>query len=295
VGRRVEGDSPLGKICVVVLSHRYPAQVERLLGALSHGADTFVVVHHDPSGEPLTNRFPSNAVPVPGAAPCSWGRWSVVEALLRSMAFARIVVPDLAWLVVVSGLDYPIHGMQFIERELHAATVDGYVRHFSIGDPADDSVGWQEQCRRRYLHSRRLPFTYHGAPVPRERRHPFHDGTVLHVGDLWMNLSGRAVGKVLDSPLRAPIARYLRTVPIPDEAFVPSMLFNEPPELTVVGDSRRFIQWPDFPSPHPRSLVSEDLPALRASTAFFARKIDPVRHPDVCAQLDELAEQAGHI
>jgi len=280
---------------VVVLSHSYPVQVRRLLGTLSRGHDTFVAVHHDPSADPLPGRLPSNAFLVPGAAPCSWGRWSVVEALLRSMAFVRAAVPEFAWLVVISGLDYPIHGMQFVERELAASPVDGYVRHFAVGDPADDLVDWQAQCRLRYLYRRRIPFSYRSVPLRRERRHPFHNGAQLYVGDLWMNLAPIAVAKVLESELRPAISQYLRTVSVPDEAFVPTLLFNEAPKLAIAPDPRRFIQWPASPSRHPLPLTLADLPALRVSTAFFARKVDPEHHADVCAQLDDLAERADRI
>ena len=112
------------------------------------------------------------------------------------------------------------------------------------------------------------------------------------MGDLWVNLGAVALDKVLDSPLRPSLEAYLRRAPVPDEAFTPSVLFNGAPSIRAVRDSRRFIRWPVTPSRHPLPVVESDLPALRASTAFFARKIDPIRHAGMCAELDALAQDA---
>ena len=145
---------PVGTVAVVVMSHCHPKQVQRLIEAVSRGQDTFVAVHHDPSGDPLRGRLPSNALRVPAPVRCSWGRWSVVEGLLRSLTFVRDNIPDLTWTLVVSGLDYPIRGMRSIERELASSPADAYLRYFRVGDPSDDVHPWQQTCRRRYFERR---------------------------------------------------------------------------------------------------------------------------------------------
>jgi hypothetical protein len=226
----------VGTIAVVVMSHRFPEQVQHLLDALSHGTDTFVAVHHDPSGEPLRVPLPSNAERVPSPVQVQWGRWSVVEALLRSLSFVRETVPDFTWALVVSGQDYPVHGMQAIERELENSSADAYLRFFPVDDPCSDVHPWQATCRRRYLERRRLPLSSRTVPLPRERRNPFHGDTRLYVGDLWVNLSAPAVSKLLDSPLRQPMERYLRWAAVPDEAFTPTVLLNGPGSVRVIAD-----------------------------------------------------------
>jgi len=282
----------VGTVAVVVISHRFPDQVQRLLHVLSHGTDTFVALHHDPSGEPLRGPLPSNAAQVPSPVRVQWGRWSVVDAVLQSMSFVRDTVPDFTWVLVVSGLDYPIHGMQAIERDLENSSVDAYLRYFPIDDPKDDVHPWQATCRRRYLKRRRLPLSGRTVPLPGERSNPFHGETRLFVGDLWVNLSALAVNKVLDSPLRPPMERYFRWASVPDEAFTPTVLLNGPGSVRATADSRRFIRWPATPSRHPLPITPDDLPALQTSDAFFARKIDPVRAGDVCERLDALAREA---
>jgi Core-2/I-Branching enzyme len=278
-----------GPIAVIVLSHRYPGQVARLVARITDGGDTVAVVHHDPSGEPLRLPPSSRVALIPDPVPCQWGRLSLVTAVRKSLLWARANVPDLSWALVVSGQDYPIRAIGSIEAELGAARCDAFLRHFrSDGDPADDVHPWQATTRRRYLYRRRLPGSARSVPLPWARRHPYHDGVHLYAGDMWVNLSARAVRKVLDSPLNGPLLAYLRRSPVPDETWAATVALNGSPELAVVNDSRRYIRWPRGAS-HPAALRPADLAALTQSGAFFARKVDLAHWPQACDQLDDLA------
>jgi hypothetical protein len=81
---------------------------------------------------------------------------------------------------------------------------------------------------------------------------------------------------------------FLRRSPSADEAWLTTVLLNGDPELEVVNDRRRYVRWPGG-TPHPAVLGPDDLPALRESNAFFARKVDPAAWPQACDLLDELA------
>lgn len=281
-----------GTVGVVVLSHREPAQVARLVSRLRHGCDTVVAVHHDPRGEPLQLRASSSVALVPEPVPCPWGRLGIITAIRRSLEWLRTNVPELSWALVISGQDYPIRTMASIEAELASARCDAFLRHFQVdGDPAGDVHPWQATTRRRYLYYRRLPASARSLPLPWPRRHPFNDGFRLYAGEQWVNLSARAVHKVLDSPLNGPLLRYLRRAPSPDEAWLGTVALNGGPELVVVNDRRRYIRWPGGGSFHPAVLGPADLPALCASNAFFARKIDLTAWPQACDMLDALAQE----
>lgn len=275
-----------GTVAVAVLSHTRPAQVARLVSRLECGTNTMVAVHHDPRGEPLRLRPSSSVALVPDPVSCPWGRLGIVAAIRRSLEWLRANVPTLSWALVVSGQDYPIRTMASIEAELAAARCDAFLRHFRLdGDPADDVHPWQTTVRRRYLYRRRLPATARSLSLPWPRRNPFFGNVGLYAGDIWVNLSARAVDKVLDSPLNAPMLQYLRRSPNPDEAWAVSVALNGDPELAVVNDRRRYIRWPPR-SRHPAALGPADLTDLRASSAFFARKVNLTVWPDAYDVLD---------
>lgn len=280
------GDGP---VAVVVLSHREPGQVARLVDRITQGTNAVAVVHHDPTGEPLSLRPSSSVAVIPDPVACRWGRLSIVQAQWKALRFVRDNVPDFSWVLLVSGQDYPIRSMASIEAELAASPHDAYLRHFPVGDPADDVVAWQALTRRRYLRKRRLPGTHRSVPLPFARRHPFRDGVGLYVGDMWFNLSATAVHRMFEAEALADrLMRYLRFAPIPDEAFICSLALNVRPALDVAPDSKRFISWRERQA-HPDTITAAHLDRLRESDAFFARKVDVRAHPEVPDLLDELA------
>lgn len=285
--------SSRGTVAVVVISHRAPAQIERLATRLASGRDTMVAIHHDPAGEPLTLRPSSSVALIPDPVPCPWGRTGIVYAIRNSLSWLRDNVPELSWALLISGQDYPIRAMTAIEDELAGASCDAFMRNFRVdGDPADDVHHWQAATRRRYLYKRRLPGSARSVPLPWPRRHPFHEGLKLYAGEQWVDLSARAVNKVVDSPLNDPVVRYLNRSPNSDEGWLGTVLINGEPELNVVNHRRRYVRWPGG-TPHPAVLGPGDLPDLRESDAFFARKVDLAAWPEAFDVLDDLAAARG--
>jgi hypothetical protein len=279
-----------GTVAVLVLSHRGPAQVARLAARLQTGRDTMVAIHHDPRGEPLGLRPSSTLALVPDPVPCPWGKPGINMAIRKSLEWLRANVPELSWVLVISGQDYPIRAVEAIEEELAGAPCDAFVRHFRVdGDPADDVHPWQAAVRQRYLYKRRWPGTARSVWLPWRRRHPFHEGLKLYAGEQWVNLSARAMHKVLDSPFNDTVLKFLRRSVSADEAWLATVTLNGDPALTVINDRRRYVRWPGGTA-HPAVLGPGDLPALRTSDAFFARKVDPAAWPQVYEELDQLSQ-----
>jgi hypothetical protein len=277
-----------GPVVVVMLTHRDPALVQRLVDRVLQGRDVAVVVHHDPRGPELGLRPSSQVSTVPDPVPASWGRIGLARAVLLGLDTAARVVPDLSWALVVSGQDYPCRPMASIEDELHAGGHDAYLRWFPVGEPADDVVPWQGLTRDRYLHRMRLPGTHRHVPFP--RRPPFRDGLGLFIGDMWPNLSAAAMEHVRSQRERWPVVeRYLARCQAPDEALLPTLLLNDADHLDVVNDRKRFIRWTPG-SAHPKVLTSADLDDVLASGDFFARKVDSANGAELLDQLDAAAQ-----
>lgn len=279
-----------GPLAVLMLTHRGPAQIARLVSRLTGDGNTMVAVHHDPNGEPLTLRPSSSVALVPDPVPCPWGRLSRAVAIRKSLRWLRENLPEMSWVLVISGQDYPIRTMASIRADLAAAGCDAFVRHYRLdGDPHEDVHPWQTVTRQRYLYRRRVPGSARSYRLPWPRPYPFPGGEGLYAGSHWCNLSARAVDKVVDSPLNEPLLHYLRRSPLPDEAWTATAVVSGKPELTVVNDRRRYIRWPGKSS-HPVALTPEDLPQMRASSDFFARKVNLAKWPEACDALDSLAD-----
>lgn len=285
-----------GPVAVIVLSHRNPEQVARLVKRVTAGADTVAVIHHDPAGPDLGIGPASDVAVIPDPVSPAWGRLSLVQAQWNSLRWVAENIPEFSWALLISGQDYPVRSAASIEAELAASPYDAYLRHFRVGkDPAEDEIPWQALTRHRYLHKRRIPFSHRSVPLPVQRRHPYRGDTALYVGDMWFNLSARAVHAMLDArPLADRLLRYLKYAPIPDETFICSMALNADPSLRVAAESRRFIKW-GRREPHPQLLTAAHLPEIRQSNAFFARKIDMQVDPELPDLLDRYAAEAESV
>lgn len=277
-----------GPVVVAVLSHRDPRLLRRLVHRILEGDDTVALVHHDPRGEPHGLRPSDRLLLVPDARPCDWGRMNLAHAMLRCLRTARDEVPELGWLLLTSGQDYPAQHLRQTEADLARQPADALLRWFPVPEaPAEGEHPWQARCRDRYLHRIRVPGNRRSVPFP--RRHPFHDGTALFVGDMWVNLRAPAVHHVLEQRVRmGRVVSYLSRCSVPDEALLPTLLLNDADHLRIAGERRRFIRWVEG-RPNPELLTAADVPAIEGSGDYFARKVDSVRTPAVLDLLDERA------
>jgi hypothetical protein len=265
--------APAGPVAYLILSYKLPELVQRLVARLRAGSPSAIVaVHHDPRHSALG---PLDAVRLP-AAPVEWGRGSQLAAILRSLAWLRANT-DFGWVVLLSGQDYPIRPVAEIEAGLRGA--DAFIEHVPVepGQFAERySNRWRPVSERvgpklaRVLPVRRFPSgLYVGLPA----RPPIP----LYRGSDWCTLSRRAVDAVLDAP-RPVIEHFLQTL-VPTEAYFHSVLVAS--GLTLANEHRRYMPFAPGAS-NPQVLGFDDLDAVLASTADFARKFEDA------AVLDEI-------
>jgi Core-2/I-Branching enzyme len=281
-----------GPVVFLVLTHREPRLVERLLGRLAETESAVSVVHHDVKSTTLP-ALPDNgrALFVPDPLSIRWAHISFVEAVLHSMHWIRKEIPNVSWIVLVSGQDYPAMSPARIESELLQSQADAFI-HWEFVPPfvRRRSTDWQRGASHRY-HWLRLPGTHRFVPVPLVRF--YVDGVGTFAGQTWWNLGRRAVDRILDDPgMTSYLAqRRFRSALCPCEAFFQTALLNSPADLHLVNRNRRFYRFPKSGgSAHPEVLTVRDLDAILASDAFFARKVEESASSEL---LDGLDREAG--
>jgi hypothetical protein len=84
---------------------------------------------------------------------------------------------------------------------------------------------------------------------------------------------------------RPRLARFFRHTGVPDELFFQTIVMNSPLAAEIVNRDLRYERW-DEGDDHPAVLTTADLPALRASPAFFAKKFDTSVDERVLDQID---------
>jgi hypothetical protein len=283
---------PPGPVVVAVLSHRDPELLARLTTSVLDGERSVALVHHDPRGVPHGLTQSDRVRLVPDPQPCDWGRSNMAEAMVRCIRSALSIFPDLSWVLLVSGQDYPAQPMRMTEATLSAESSNALVRHFVVPEARQPGEHhWQSRCRQRYLHRLRIPGSHRSVPSP--RLHPFDDHTRLFIGDMWFNLDATAARHVCEQYDRlARVRRYLARCAIPDEALVPTLLLNHAEQLRVRNDRKRFIRWAGQ-SHHPATLDVGDADDIIASGDFFARKVDSVASAGLLDRLDRVRLNIG--
>lgn len=279
----------------VVLSHRHPEQVLRLVRTLRTGSPACtVVLHHDDRFAGIDDAALAGVERVLPPTPVAWGWASQLDAYLRCLRHALERV-DFEWLTVLSGQDYPIRPLADIEASWEG---DGYVEGVPVAPPAWSRDDGDEFARRYFYAYRRVrepgPALRRAVAAARPlvtlRDMPW--GTVLGVrrrgpalpvrrGSDWLTLSRRAVEAVVGAP--PELVRHYRRTLAPTESLPHTVLYADP-SLRLSGDTRRYSVWAPG-SRHPAVLGLGDLDAILASGADFARKFED---PAVLDALDRV-------
>jgi Core-2/I-Branching enzyme len=287
-------------VAYIVISHRNPAQVVRLVRALREGPSATVLVRHDPHGEPLEAREieAAGGEPLRDRIRTRWGGWSQLQMIVACLreASAR---HDPDWILLLSGQDYPLRPLADIEAELESSPADarlGSVRPVEARRPAPGDDEFFLRCRyRHYARPRVFPSSLPGSirPLAYSRELPPLVGVRriepaplrFFASADWLTLGRAGVRTVLAASRNRRLMRHFRRVAVPTESFFASVLLADP-ALIVERDNRRFSSF-EHGAPHPATLVSEDYDRLVASGADFARKFDTKVEPGVLDMLDE--------
>jgi hypothetical protein len=293
------------KLVYLVVSHRNPGQVLRLVGTLRESGTATVVVRHDQRH----SRLDAGALEQAGARALAddveveWGDWSHLRMLIGALEhIAAELDPD--WLIVLSGQDYPLRPLAEVEERLATAEHDAFLGSAWELDtdkppppPADEfflRYAYFHLPTRRalpYLPGRLRPLAYVREVPPRlgvrRPRLPFGEGLRCWVSSDWPTLNRRALGKVLRTASEERrLMRHYRRSAAPAESFFATALMNDS-RLGVSGDHRRFVRFAPS-SPNPDVLTSKDLDPLKASGAEFARKFDVEVDSRILDLLDEV-------
>ncbi|UZK67748.1 beta-1,6-N-acetylglucosaminyltransferase [Sphingomonas sp. M1-B02] len=280
-----------------ILSHKDALQLLQLVNTLNEIYNfPPIACHHDITQSPIdVGHFPDNVVFV-RPIKTGWARMSVVLAGLRTISalFDRFR-PD--WFVLLSATDYPVSSASSLRNLLTSTECDTFIDArplliqndsviTTVGslNPALDHFGSAANFR---LKQRFYLSPEWWVPIlrfkPRLRigrftvRWPWISRPVrssrlnFYYGDHWFMGNARtaeALGK--DSLTRRFLMKHLAKRTTVDECFYQTMIMSSS-DLTVCIDNHRFAEW-NGGGAHPMELTAEQIPEIRASGAFFARK-----------------------
>src|SRR5579862_7450988 len=220
------------RLAYLLLTHRLPKQVVRLVGALKDRGDSFFI-HVDKRADEEVHgtlqRALANDPSVQFTPPhgCYWGSFSIVEATVDAMRALIASGRDFDRVVLLSGQDYPIKPRRYIKAFLERQDDQEFIESFPLNIPnkwtehtgpykdLNRILHWHISLRSRFLH----------IPIRRSlpgRMKPYG-------GSQWWCLSRACVEYLLhfidDNPR---VVEYFRHAFIPDELFFHTLVSNSP-------------------------------------------------------------------
>lgn len=274
----------------LILAHRDLDQLRALVARLLRDdPGDAVILHFDARSEVTDDELANLADAFNGRVilvrrvPIWWGHASICEAELALLEAASIRTFDQAHLL--SGQDWPIR-----TRDEIAAAITPGVSYVSFEPDMSHRMNdhhfdtrWSApmlpETALRYYRKRALREAarlYDGllARLGRARTCPV--GPEWKKGSQWWSLAPDAVAYLVPR-LRAMLrSGRLRWTVCSDEHAIQTLLFYAPFAASLQSH-RRLILWDGGSSP--RTMERTDLPAIRSSDAWFARKFDRRRDP----------------
>ena len=277
----------MSRIGFVLLTHNKPHQILRLVTRLNTMFDKPpIVCHHDFGKCSLPDGFlPGNTEFVQPHVKTEWGKFSLVEAMLRALEqmYRRADAPD--WCVTLSGSCYPTKSAEQILANLNAGGCDIHIDGLDLNPNVLPTRMHKIYHSRYCVKNLEIP-SLDKRLRPRTRRFtvpqaitrlllPYHDGLRPFAGSQWFTVSRRAARHIIafqNTPDGLALTRYYQKILFSDESFFQTIVCNAP-NLKVSSDNWLYLDWSEKEY-HPKTLTLDDLPALQASHTHFARKID---------------------
>ena len=302
-------------VAFLVLAHHQPDLLSRLLGRLASPWSS-AFVHLDERSEAAqfsaarampNTTFLSNAERVQ----VHWCGYSMVTATLNLLRKALHAPLQPQRFVLLSGADYPAQALSNIGKILSQD------REFIQIDRAIDLAGdnYFDKCLNRrflgdnpHLNDRSsIPILpYFARKLERLLRRGSPDGLEAYYGPSWWSLTREAVLEILDGVNKDPtLMTWFSGARSPDESVFQTLIartsrlekvaFNALAHASdPIRANRHALHYVDFSVTNPPKLLTlEDLPAIRASGALFARKVSLERSSPLLDALDQEAEAGG--
>jgi hypothetical protein len=278
-------------IAYIILSHRFPEQLNRLIHALGTEQNSYFV-HIDKRANAMYRRSKELLRDVPNLSfskrfTCNWGHFNIIKASFEALKLAVASQKSFDYVVLLSGQDYPIKSPQEIQRFFQINSGQEFIEHYAVDElnpwtqmpfPCNATTrvyDWHFVFRSRLL--MHLPF-----------KRKFPCGYKPYLGSQWWALSRDCAEYIVDFIDRHPaFLNFFKNTYVPDEIFFQSVVLNSPFRNAVTNKTLTFLDW-ENPNPNvPATLLKNDFNRLNNTPHLFARKFDQSRDSDILDLIDQ--------
>lgn len=279
------------KIANIIMAHKNPAQLERLIRAMEHESFYFFI-HLDKkiAIEPFLYLEQLDRVTfIEDRKICKWGGYSFVKAIFASLTEVLGTGTSFDFYNLMSAQDYPIKPIDQIANFYNENIGKSFISY----DP-DEKKDWWSHAVVRYEQYHFTDFEFKGkyflqkifnAILPK-RRFPLPIKLYGSSDSSWWSISNECAKYLLNyMNINKNLADFMKYTWTADEFLMASILMNSPHKAQIINNNLRYITWVNS-SPNPLILTSTDLPELLNSDKLFARKFDTEIDSKILEELD---------
>ncbi|RZL09225.1 MAG: glycosyltransferase [Hymenobacter sp.] len=280
------------KIAHLIMAHKNPEQLGRLLTALQH-EDFYFFIHLDSKCEladyeHLTQRprvqFTARRFAV------RWASYHFTNAIIECTRDILASGQPFHFINLLSGQDYPIKPA--------AAIHDFFARHRGysfLSFEREGASSWWQHAKSRIEKYHTTYFHFRGQytlqklvnwVLPR-RQFPLPYALYGGSDGSWWTLDVACAAYLVQFMDAHPkLQRFSRFTWGSDEFLITTVLMNSHFKRSIINENYRYIDW-SAGGANPRLLTSDDFPKLAHAHKLFARKFDADHDPRILNLLDE--------
>lgn len=286
------------KKAYIILAHKNPLQLQRLVRALDDGSSHFFLHIDGRTGiDPFTDLLHSQKhISILPRVKTEWGGLGLVNAVMNGLKAATQPGNTFDHIILLSGQDYPIKSKEQINAFLAKNTDKIFLEYFPLPFPAKWKPGGGLYRVNKYFMGLKIHQRYAakaanlmGTLFPPARRKTYGDMKPF-AGSMWWVISAAAARYITGFVEENPgYARFHRFTFAPDELFFHMILLNAKNEKirsSIINNDLHFIRWKDKGSAHPEILTKKDFGELMRSDALFARKFDASADAEILDLMD---------
>lgn len=278
------------EIAHLVLAHKLPGQLERMIKAMAHPSFDFYI--HVDGKVDITPFLYLSELPrvhfIQNRTVVYWADYGTVQATLNGFEEILKAEKQYDYINVMSGQDFPVKSPEYIYEYINARKGSEFINCYSIYEPNRRYA--IERIRGYHLLNTKIPGRYRlskitGKIMPK-RKFPLKDYTIA-VGSNWFTLTSSTAGYILSFIQQHPeVVRYFKYSPCADELIFATILYNAPMKNKVVTHLLH-TQWSEDKKIYPAILTPAHLNTLKTTDRLWARKFDSKINSSILDILEE--------
>lgn len=289
------------KKAYVIIAHKNPGQVYRLVSRLNDGnSDFYIHIDKKVDIDQFKNLLDlGDVIHFLERFDSKWGSYGTIKPYLNALETIKSSGKHFDRIMLISGQDYPIKSNQAIDEFFEKSDRSVFVDYFPIPNynkwPGSDRGGlyrvdkyyfgtkWYESFSSRGLNllSSYIPFLRRKAPY----------GMKPYTGQTWWNLDMYALEYILRFTASHPKhLEFHKNTFVADELFIQMIIGNSTDKKlldSIENSEKRFTIWEKPTSAHPKTFGVSDFEAIAASDDLFARKFDENVDSEIMDMIDE--------